>query len=222
MRREFVGNISHELRTPLAAIKAIVDTLQDGAIDDKQAARDFLNKVDVEVDGMTQIVAELTELSRIETGRVKLKLEPVNLNLLVKEVITRLSPQAERHKVALLTELSSDLPFVQADKERIQQVILNIVHNAIKFTPSGGKVMISTEQSRESVIAKVSDTGIGISKEDLPHIFKRFFKADKSRSNSGTGLGLAIAKHTVQAHGGNIWAQSEEGKGSTFSFSLPL
>jgi two-component system phosphate regulon sensor histidine kinase PhoR len=222
MRRELVGNISHELRTPLAAIKAIVDTLQDGAIDDKQAARDFLNKVDVEVDGMTQIVAELTELSRIETGRVKLKLEPVNLNLLVKEAITRLSPQAERHKVALLTELSSDLPFVQADKERIQQVILNIVHNAIKFTPSGGKVMISTEQSRESVIAKVSDTGIGISKEDLPHIFKRFFKADKSRSNSGTGIGLAIAKHTVQAHRGNIWAQSEEGKGSTFSFSLPL
>ena len=222
MRREFVGNISHELRTPLAAIKAIVDTLQDGAIDDKQAARDFLNKVDVEVDGMTQIVAELTELSRIETGRVKLKLEPVNLNLLVKEVITRLSPQAERHKVALLTELSSDLPFVQADKERIQQVMLNIVHNAIKFTPSGGKVVISTEQSRESVIAKVSDTGIGISKEDLPHIFERFFKADKSRSNSGTGIGLAIAKHTVQAHRGNIWAQSEEGKGSTFSFSLSL
>jgi two-component system phosphate regulon sensor histidine kinase PhoR len=100
--------------------------------------------------------------------------------------------------------------------------MLNIVHNAIKFTPSGGKVVISTEQSRESVIAKVSDTGIGISKEDLPHIFERFFKADKSRSNSGTGIGLAIAKHTVQAHRGNIWAQSEEGKGSTFSFSLPL
>lgn len=222
MRREFVGNISHELRTPLAAIKAIVETLQDGAIDDKQAAIDFLKKVDIEVGEMTQMVTELIELSRIETGGVKLKLEPVNLNILTKEVITRLSPQAERQKVALLTELPPDPPLVQADKERIQQVILNIVHNAIKFTPSGGKVTISTKRSGESVITQVSDTGIGITKEDLPHIFERFFKADKSRSSSGTGLGLAIAKHTIQAHGGSIWVDSEEGKGSTFSFSLPL
>jgi two-component system phosphate regulon sensor histidine kinase PhoR len=222
MRREFVGNISHELRTPLAAIKAIIDTLQDGAIDDKQAARDFLNKVDVEVDGMTQIVAELTELSRIETGRIKLELEPVNINSLIEEVAARLSPQAERQQVSLSTELSSDLPLVQADKERIQQVILNIVHNAIKFTPSGGRVAISTKLDGESVVARVSDTGIGISKDDLPHIFERFFKADKSRSTSGTGLGLAIAKHIVQTHGGSIWVESEEGKGSMFSFSLPL
>jgi two-component system phosphate regulon sensor histidine kinase PhoR len=99
---------------------------------------------------------------------------------------------------------------------------VNIVHNAIKFTPSGGRVAICTNHSGESVVARVSDTGIGISKDDLPHIFERFFKADKSRSTSGTGLGLAIAKHTVQTHGGNIWVESEEGKGSTFSFSLPL
>ncbi len=222
MRREFVGNVSHELRTPLAAIKAIVDTLRDGAIDDKEAAMNFLNRLDVEVDGMTQMVAELTELSRIETGRIKLKLEPVNINSLIEEVAARLSPQAERQQVSLSTELASDLPLVQADKERIQQVIVNIVHNAIKFTPSGGRVAISTKHSGESVMAQVSDTGIGISKDDLPHIFERFFKADKSRSTSGTGLGLAIAKHIVQTHGGSIWVESEEGKGSTFSFSLPL
>ena len=222
MRREFMGNISHELRTPLAVIKAIVETLQDGVIDDSEAAQDFLNKIDVEVDEMTQMVAELIELSRIETGRVDLKLEPVNLNLLVDEAIARLSTQAERQKVVVSTELSSDLPIVLADRERIQQVITNIVHNAIKFTPSGGKVVISTDRPGESVVAQVSDTGIGISKDDLPHIFERFFKADRSRSGSGTGLGLAIAKHIVQAHGGSIWVQSEEGKGSTFGFSLPF
>jgi two-component system phosphate regulon sensor histidine kinase PhoR len=222
MRREFVGNISHELRTPLAAIKAIVETLQGGAINDKEAAMDFLNRLDVEVDGMTQIVAELIELSRIETGRIKLKLEPVNLNLLIEEVIAKLSPQAERQQVSLLTELSSDLPPVPADRDRIQQVILNIVHNAIKFTPPGGKATVYAKPQKDTVTVSVADTGIGISKEDLPHIFERFFKADKSRSSSGTGLGLAIAKHTVQAHGGSIWVQSEEGKGSTFSFSLPL
>jgi two-component system phosphate regulon sensor histidine kinase PhoR len=222
MRQEFVGNISHELRTPLAAIKAIVETLQGGAIDDKKAVTDFLNRLDVEVDGMTQMVAELTELSRIETGRIKLKLEPVNLNLLIEEVIARLSPQAERQQVSLLTELSSDLPPVPADRDRIQQVILNIVHNAIKFTPPGGKATVYAKPQKDTVTVSVADTGIGISKEDLPHIFERFFKADKSRSGSGTGLGLAIAKHIVQAHGGSIWVQSEEGKGSTFSFSLPL
>jgi two-component system phosphate regulon sensor histidine kinase PhoR len=222
MRREFIGNISHELRTPLASIKAIVDTLRDGAIDDKEAAVNFLNRLDVEVDRMTQMVAELTELSRIETGRIKLKLESVNINSLIEEVATRLNHQAERQQVSLSTKLSSDLPLIQADKERIQQVTVNIVHNAIKFTPSCGRVVISTKHSGESVTAQVSDTGIGISKDDLPHIFERFFKADKSRSTSGTGLGLAIAKHIVQTHGGSIWVESEEGKGSTFSFSLPL
>ncbi len=222
MRREFVGNISHELRTPLAAIKAIVDTLRDGAINDKKAAVDFLNRLDVEVDGMTQMVAEVIELSRIETGKIKLKLEPVDLNLLAEEVIARLGPQADRQQVSLSAELASDLPSVQADKERIQQVIVNIVHNAIKFTPPGGKVVVSTKLDDQSVVTRVSDTGIGISKEDLPHIFERFFKADKSRSTSGTGLGLAIAKHIVQTHGGSVWIQSEQGKGSTFGFNLPL
>ncbi len=222
MRREFVGNISHELRTPLAAIKAIVDTLRDGAINEKEAAVDFLNRLDFEVDGMTQMVAELIELSRIETGKIKLKLEPVKLNLLVEEVIARLSPQAERKQVSLAAELSPELPDVPADKERIRQVILNIVHNAIKFTPAGGRVVVSTKLDGQSVVTWVSDTGIGISKEDLPHIFERFFKADKSRSTSGTGLGLAIAKHSVQTHGGSVWVQSEQGKGSTFGFNLPL
>ena len=222
MRREFVGNISHELRTPLAAIKAIVDTLRDGAIDDRVAATDFLNRLDVEVDGMTQMVNELIELSRIETGKIKLKLEPVNINTLAEEVITRLVPQASRQQVSISAKLNPDLPVVQADKERIQQVLVNLLHNAIKFTPAGGKIEVSTDLDGQTVIIQVSDTGIGISQEDLPHIFERFFKADKSRSSGGTGLGLAIAKHIIQIHGGYVWVRSELGKGSTFGFSLPI
>ena len=222
MRREFVGNVSHELRSPLAVIKAIVETLEEGAINDDSVARDFLTRVHGEVDRMTQMVAELTELSRIETGQAELKREPVNLNTLIEEVIARLNPQAERQKVALPTALRPDLPEVCVDRERMQQVIINLVHNAIKFTPPGGKAVISTETNADSVMVSVADTGIGIAREYLPRVFERFFKADKARSEGGTGLGLAIAKHIVQAHGGAIWADSQEGKGSTFSFSLPL
>jgi two-component system phosphate regulon sensor histidine kinase PhoR len=222
MRREFVGNISHELRTPLAGIKAIVETLQDGAINDKEIARDFLSKVNTEVDSLSQMVNELIELSRIETGRVKLNLMPVNINNLVNEVIERLMPQAARKRISILIDLTDNLPQIQADRERIQHVILNIMHNAIKFTPDSGEIKVVTAADAKSVTVQIMDTGIGIAKEDLPHIFERFFKADRSRSNPGSGLGLAIAKHIIQAHGGKIWVQSQPGKGSTFSFSLPL
>ena len=222
MRRELVGNISHELRTPIAGIKAMVETLKDSAIDDKEAAMDFLTRIDSEVDRLTQMVSELTELSRIETGRAELRMAPADLNLLIEEVVAQLNPLAERQQVTIATDLATNLPIVRADKDRIRQTIINLVHNAIKFNHPGGRVTVSTRADRESVTVNVSDTGIGISKEDLPHVFERFYKADKARSKGGSGLGLAIAKHTVQAHGGNIWAQSEEGKGSTFSFSLPL
>jgi len=222
MRRELVGNISHELRTPIAGIKAMVETLRDSAIDDKQAATDFLSRIDSEVDRLVQMVAELTELSRIETGRTEFRMAPLNLNSLVEEVIAQLNLLAERQQVTITTDLATNVPTIRADNDRIRQTLVNLVHNAIKFNHPGGKVTVSTKAERESVTLSVSDTGIGISKEDLPHVFERFYKADKARSKGGSGLGLAIAKHTVQAHGGSIQAQSEEGKGSTFSFSLPL
>lgn len=222
MRRELVGNISHELRTPIAGIKAMVETLKGGAVDDKKAATDFLTRIDGEVDRLTQMVSELTELSRIETGRAEFRMAPTDLNRLIEEVVAQMSPLAEKQQVTISVDLDRGLPVVRADKDRIRQTIINLVDNAIKFNRPGGKVALSTRVDNESAIVSVSDTGIGISKEDLPHVFERFYKADKARSKDGSGLGLAIAKHTVQAHGGNIWAQSEEGKGSTFSFSLPL
>jgi two-component system, OmpR family, phosphate regulon sensor histidine kinase PhoR len=221
MRRELVGNISHELRTPIAGIKAMAETLRDGAIEDKDAARDFLSRIENEADRLTQMVTELTQLSRIESGRAELKIEPVNLNSLADEIITEMSALAERQQIRLFTQLVPDLPSVPADKDRIRQTLINLVHNAIKFNQPNGNVTVSTGYDGNSVTVNVADTGIGISQDDLPHVFERFFKADKARTGGGSGLGLAIAKHTIQAHGGEIHAQSQEGKGSTFTFSLP-
>jgi two-component system phosphate regulon sensor histidine kinase PhoR len=221
MRRELVGNISHELRTPIAGIKAMVETLRSGAVNDKDAARDFLSRIESEADRLAQMVAELTQLSRIETGRAELKMGPVNLNNLVDEVLAEMKPLAERQHVTLSRQVSPDLPSVTMDRDRIRQTIINLVHNALKFNKPGGKVTVTTGYDTKSVSLTVADTGIGISRENLPHIFERFFKADRARAGGGSGLGLAIAKHTVQVHGGEIHAQSEEGQGSTFTFTLP-
>jgi two-component system phosphate regulon sensor histidine kinase PhoR len=221
MRRELVGNISHELRTPIAGIKAMVETLRGGAIDDRAAAQNFLSRIEDEVDRLAQMVAELTQLSRIESGRAELKKEPVEMGLLIGEVLNQMGPLAEKQSVTLASELPAGLPTVQVDKDRIRQTVINLVHNAIKFNRPGGAVNVSAAFDDNSVTVSVADNGIGISPGDLPHVFERFFKADKSRAGSGSGLGLAIAKHTVQAHGGDIRATSQEGKGSTFSFTIP-
>ncbi|MEA3345019.1 MAG: ATP-binding protein [Chloroflexota bacterium] len=220
IRRDFISNISHELRTPLASLKALVDTLRGGALEDPPAAQRFLNHMETEVDALTQMVRELLELSRIESGRAAFRLEPVVVADVVLPPVERLQPQAERAGLQLTVDLPGDLPPVLADAERIQQVVTNLVHNAIKFTPSGGMVMLSAESIGEEVVISVRDTGVGIPADDLPRIFERFYKADRARSGGGTGLGLAIAKHIVQAHDGRIWVESTEGQGSTFSFTL--
>ena len=221
VRRDFVSNISHELRTPLASLKALVDTLRDGALDDRPAAEHFLDSIETEVDALTQMVQELLELARIESGQVPVRLRPAALADLINPPVERLSSQAERAGVNLTVSLAPDLPMVLADPERVQQVITNLVHNAIKFTPEKGSITITAETATREVIVEVSDTGVGIAPKDLPRVFERFFKADRARSAGGTGLGLAIARHIVQAHGGRIWAKSIEGEGSTFFFSLP-
>jgi two-component system phosphate regulon sensor histidine kinase PhoR len=221
VRRDFISNISHELRTPLAGLKALVDTLHGGAIKDPPAAKRFLKRMDSEVDSLTQLVQELLELSRVESGQAPLLKEPTPALDVIVPPSDRLRPQAERAGLEFAVVLPSQLPLVIADAERMQMVVTNLVHNAVKFTPPGGKVTVSAESDGPEVLFSVSDTGVGIPAEDLPRIFERFYKADRARSGGGTGLGLAIAKHVIEGHGGRIWAESTEGQGSTFFFTLP-
>ncbi|MGQ9803076.1 MAG: ATP-binding protein [Anaerolineae bacterium] len=222
IRRDFISNISHELRTPLASLKALVETLRDGALEDPPAAQRFLERMEIEVDALAQMVQELLELSRIESGQAPIHQAPVSVSEIVSPVVERLRPQAERASIHLAVEMASDLPAVLADVERARQVVTNLVHNAIKFTPQGGQIVVKAREEGTNLLISVQDTGVGIAPDDLPRIFERFYKADRSRSGGGTGLGLAIAKHIVEAHGGRIWAESTLGRGSTFHFTLPL
>ncbi|MDD5447810.1 MAG: ATP-binding protein, partial [Actinomycetota bacterium] len=179
-------------------------------------------KISIETDRLAQMVTELSELSRIESGKISLKVEPLDIGEVVKDTAKRLEAQVRRGGLSLVMDIPSDLPKALADKERVEQVLVNLLHNAIKFTPPGGRIEISAKTEGDSVLISVADTGIGIPPDDLSRIFERFYKADKARAGGGTGLGLAIAKHTVEAHGGKIWAESTEGGGSTFSFTLPV
>ncbi|MFZ6028904.1 MAG: ATP-binding protein [Chloroflexota bacterium] len=222
MRRDFVSNVSHELRTPLAGIKAISETLQSGALEDPTAARRFLSRMETEVDALNLMVSELLELSRIESGRVPLELAPTRPIDIILPAHERLCLQAERANLALQVDCADGLPGVLADAGRIQQVIVNLLHNAIKFTAEGGQVTIGASIQGQEAVFFVRDTGIGIASEDLPRIFERFYKVDRARTTSGTGLGLAIARHLIEAHNGRIWVESELNRGSTFYFTIPL
>ena len=222
VRRDFIANLSHELRTPITSLKALGETLRDGAIDQPSVARDFVSRMNVEVDRLAQMVQEMGELSRIESGEAPLRKAATNLAEVVALAVERLKAQSERAGLKMVIQVSSGLPRVSADEARIEQVLVNLIHNAIKFTPPGGRIAVSAKAEGDKFIVSVSDTGVGISTDDLPRVFERFYKADRARVGGGTGLGLAIAKHVVEAHGGKIWVESVEGKGSTFSFTLPL
>ena len=221
-RQDFVANVSHELRTPLSALKAMVDTLRAGAMQDREAADDFLSRIDHEVDGLTALVGDLLALTRIESGDDALELRDVDAADLVREAAARLEPLAARAQIRLATATDASGARVRVDPARMAQVLANLVHNAIKFTPAAGTVTLGSHATPSAVTLSVRDSGAGIDPEDLERIFERFFKSDPSRATGGTGLGLAIAKHTVQAHGGTIAATSGgRGQGATFSVTLP-
>jgi two-component system phosphate regulon sensor histidine kinase PhoR len=222
VRSDFVANISHELRRPITSLKAMAEALEEGALNDAAVARDFVQRMHQEIDGLAQLTNELLTLTRIESGADTLTLLPQSPDDLLADCARRMGPLAARADVALLVEPGA-APAVRADGERVAQVLANLVHNAVKFTPAGGSVRLSAAREDGRVAFSIADTGVGIERVDLERVFERFYKADRSRSGGGTGLGLAIAKHIVQAHGGRIEARSDgPGRGATFRFTLPL
>jgi two-component system phosphate regulon sensor histidine kinase PhoR len=222
VRREFVANVSHELRTPLTTIRALVETLESGALDDPSVSTDFLARIVSEVDRLALLVDELLDLARLESGRIRLAPETVDPSAAIVHVVERMAPQTERAGLTVEFAIDPETPAIVADRARVDQVLLNLVHNAVKFTPAGGSITLLAAPSGEFVEFQVRDTGVGVSPEDLPRLFERFYKADRARTSQGTGLGLAIAKHIVQAHGGKIWAEQNPGGGSIFVFTLPI
>lgn len=220
-RREFVSNVSHELRSPLAAIRAMTETLQDGALNDTDTAQDFLTRILNDTQRMTTMVNELLELSRLESGQAPIHLAPVSLESVVAEIESRFDVSPDHERLKLETNVPDGIPLVMGEADKLNQVLANLVENAVKVTGDGGLISISANATDRWVEVKVSDNGIGIAREHLPHVFERFYKVDRSRRDGGTGLGLAIVKHLVQAHGGDIKVESVEGEGSAFSFTLP-
>jgi len=222
-REEFVANVSHELRTPLSLIKGYVETLLDGARDNPEVAERFLKIIERNTDRLDFLIQDLLTISALESGRMKLELQPVNFHSLVEKVFTHLHAKAENKNVELLNELPGIT--TQVDANRLDQVLTNLVDNAIKYGHANGRVVVGGKPLADGKLELfVRDDGPGIPPESLPRVFERFYRVDKARSRDqgGTGLGLAIVKHIVQAHGGEVWAESEIGKGTTFFFTVPL
>ncbi len=222
MRREFVANVSHELRTPVASLKALAETLDDGALEDPPAARLFLARMLVEADRLALLVEELLELALLESGAAKLAQQPFNVATVVQRAAERLQANADHRGIMLLVQPCPEEAMVIGDALRLERVLVNLLDNAVKFTPPGGHIRLGCEARAGQALIAVADTGAGIPARDRARVFERFYKADRARASSGIGLGLAIAKHTVEAHGGRIWLESAEGGGSTFFVSLPL
>jgi len=223
VRKDFVANVSHELRTPISNIKGYAETLIDGALEDKENARDFLKIIYSNSDRLTRLIDDLLDLSKIESDKLGVTLKDCSLKPIVTRVTDGLQKQVQDKEITIKIEITEDMPDILADEARIAQVLLNLIDNAIKYNQQKGIIIISAKEKNKFVQVDVSDTGIGISDKDLPRLFERFYRVDKARSRElgGTGLGLSIVKHIVSAHRGEVSVQSVLGQGSTFSFTLP-
>jgi two-component system phosphate regulon sensor histidine kinase PhoR len=221
VRQEFLSNISHELRTPLTSILAYVETLEDGAIEDSENNRRFLNVIRRNAERMHELIADIAELSLIETGNVSVDLRRVTVSPVVLEIFAALSSKALARRIRLVNDVEQDFS-VHADPMRLEQMLTNLVDNAIKFNRDGGTVTVASAGTAEKSLISVSDTGEGIVPENLQRIFERFYRIDRGRTREvgGTGLGLAIVKHLARLHGGEVMVESTLGLGTTFSIEL--
>jgi len=224
MRKEFVANVSHELRTPLTSIKSYSETLLDGALEDRETSEHFLGVINNEADRMTRLVKDLLQLSRLDNQQMKWQFEQISLVDLVKSAVERLEMEANSRKQTLECYVLGEIPDIEADYGRMEQVVFNIIGNALKYTPENGKVSVYIGKILNDVYFKVADNGIGIPESDLPRIFERFYRVDKARSREmgGTGLGLAIAKEIVEAHSGLITISSNVNVGTEVTVQLPI
>ncbi len=223
MRREFVANVSHELRTPLTSVKSYTETLLDGALQDTETAEHFLGVINDETDRMTRLVKDLLTLSQHDGG-IRLNIEDISITDLVSSCVERMKREAQLKKQDLKLSIKQNVPLIKGDRHRIDQLLINIIGNAIKYTPERGRISVQLYSEKDYAIISVEDNGIGIPEQDLGRIFERFYRVDKARSRQmgGTGLGLAIAKEIAVLHGGNISARSKIGKGTQISIELPL
>ncbi|MCS6806327.1 MAG: ATP-binding protein [Acidobacteriota bacterium] len=222
VRQEFLTNVSHELRTPLTSIMAYVETLLDGALDDPEHRVEFLRVIERHARRLHSLIDDISDLSAIESGEIRLEMTEVNLRSIVAEVVQTLQPRAQRNDVHLVNEVPFEL-VVKADHKRFEQILINLIDNAIKFNRPGGSVYIHAQRCDDQIIISVKDTGIGIPAADLPRIFERFYRVDKARSveAGGTGLGLAIVKHLVKVQGGRINIESKPDEGTCVSLTWP-
>jgi signal transduction histidine kinase len=221
LRRNMVADVAHELRTPLSNLNGYLEAIRDGVI---KPDAEIIRSLSEEGATLSSLVNELQELSLADAGELKLAYQPEDISTLIKEAVAAVRTRANAKKIKLSTNLSGNLPQVNIDSQRIKQVLNNLLANAIAHTEREGSITVTAQRKGDEIITSVTDSGEGISVEDLPNIFERFYRVDKSRARStgGSGLGLTIAKRLVEAHGGRIWAESEPGKGSTFSFALPV
>jgi signal transduction histidine kinase len=223
LRKEFVANVSHELRTPLSIIKGFAETLRDGAMADPSRAAQYLATIEKHADQLTNLVSDLLELSRLDSQVGITRRAPVNVAALIRHVGELLLPVAQRKRHDLSIDLSPDLPETLGNVDYLERAVTNLIDNAIKYTPEGGRISVVASSDNGSVLIEVTDNGIGIPAGELPRIFERFYRVDRSRSRElgGTGLGLSIVKHVAQTHGGSIEVDSAPGGGSTFRLRLP-
>jgi two-component system phosphate regulon sensor histidine kinase PhoR len=222
-RSEFLGNVSHELRTPIFSVQGFLETLLDGALDDETVRRQFVQKAYSNTIRLNTLLSDLIDISRIESGELRMSFRYFNLAELLKDAINSLEIRATQKNISLILNSPTDRELtVYGDKERIMQVVLNLTDNAIKYNVSGGSVTISTQEQNGFLQVSVADTGLGIPEEHLHRIFERFYRTDKDRSRvaGGTGLGLAIVKHILEAHTSKVTVESEVGRGTVISFTL--